>query len=379
MLYQLIVAGCLLGFLANLILNLRSLIVPSHKDSLPEPPLVSVLVPARNEEANIGKCLESLSRQDYPNYEVIVLDDNSSDSTAAIVSGFAAKDGRIRLIKGEPLPRSWAGKPFACHQLASQAKGSWLLFTDADTIHAPTMLRSVLPAAISLRASMLSGFPRQISNSWAQKVVTPVWQFVIMGWLPLWLVQHGRKAGLAIGQFLLFQKDEYWRIGGHEAVRARVLEDIWLGIETSRKGGRHVVVDLSNEVSCNMYRDIGATWKGLARSIYSVIAISPPALAALVLAAWVFYIAPFYTLWHELFIFPFPSPWLNVVIFQVGIIIVMRLLCDLHFKSSIIAAILHPVGISFLFLDVLYAGARRLIGPGIPWKDRVYEKGSGVN
>lgn len=381
MLYQIIVAGCLLGFLVNLILNLRSLKLPSAEDPLPEPaPLISVLIPARDEETNIGKCLASLQQQDYPNYEVLVLDDNSSDDTAAIVSSFAAGDKRIRLIHGQPLAHGWTGKSFACHQLAAQARGSWLLFTDADTIHAPNMLRSVLPMAIKTRASLLSGFPRQLANSWLQRVVTPIWQFIIMSWMPLWALQYGRKpkAGLAIGQFLLFPKEEYWRIGGHRAVRAKILEDVWFGIETTRKGGRHVVVDLSNVVSTNMYPNLGATWKGLARSIYSVIAISPAALVGLIIAAWILYMAPFYTLWNDLFVLESPRPWLHMVVFQVVIIIVMRLICDIRFKNSVLSSFLHPIAISFLFLDVLYAGGLRIIGQGTRWKDRVYEKSSGI-
>ena len=381
MLYQLIIAGCLIGFLLNLILNLRSLRVPLADSQTPEPaPLISILIPARDEEANIASCLESLQRQDYPNFEILVLDDNSSDNTAAIVRQIASGDERIRLLNGEPLPESWAGKPFACHQLAKEAHGSWLLFTDADTIHAPHMLRSVLALAISLNASLLSGFPRQLANSLPQKIVTPVWYFIILSWLPIWWLQRSQKPkpNLAIGQFLLFPRDEYWRIGGHKAVKSKILEDLWLGMETNRHGGRHIAVDLSSVVSCNMYRDLGATWKGLARSIYSIVALSPAALAGLIIAGYIFYLAPFYSLWNEFFSAAAPSAWRTVIIFQVSIVLVKRWLADSHFRSPLISTIMHPIGFSFLFLDVLYASARRIVSPGINWKDRLYGKGSGV-
>jgi len=131
MLYQVIITAGLVGFMINLILNLRCLKTPRVDSKVPEPaPLVSILVPARDEEVNIGACLESLQKQDYPNYEVLVLDDNSVDRTAGIVSQIAAEDNRIQLIRGEPLAENWAGKPFACYQLAQKSRGSWLLFVD---------------------------------------------------------------------------------------------------------------------------------------------------------------------------------------------------------------------------------------------------------
>lgn len=381
MLYQLIIAGFLLVFLVNLILNLRSLRVPLANSKAPEPaPLVSVLIPARDEGANIASCLESLQRQDYPNFEILVLDDNSSDDTAAIVRRIASGDNRIRLINGKPLPKGWAGKPFACHQLAGEARGDWFLFTDADTTHAPHMLRSVLSLALELKTSLLSGFPRQLANSLPQKIATPVWYFIIMSWFPMWLFQRSRKpkVSIAIGQFLFFPRDEYRRIGGHEAVKSRVLEDIWLGIETNRHGGLHMAVDLSSVVSCNMYRNLGDTWKGLARSIYSVALLSPAALVGLIIAAYLLFLSPFYTLWNELFVFPTPSAWRNVIIFQVSVIMAMRWLVDSHFRNPLISTLMHPLGFSFLILDVIYALSCRILGTGIQWKDRLYGRKAGI-
>jgi len=381
MLYQLIIAGFLLVFLVNLILNLRSLRVPFANSRAPEPaPLVSVLIPARDEGANIASCLESLQRQDYPNFEILVLDDNSSDDTAVIIRRIASGDNRIRLINGKPLPKGWAGKPFACHQLAREARGDWFLFTDADTTHAPHMLRSVLSLALELKTSLLSGFPRQLANSLPQKIATPVWYFIIMSWMPIWLLQRSRlpKMSMSIGQFLFFPRDEYRRIGGHEAVKSRVLEDIWLGIETNRHGGRHMAVDLSSVVSCNMYRNLRDTWKGLARSIYSVALLSPAALVGLIIAAYLLFLSPFYTLWNDLFVFPAPSAWRNVIIFQVSVIMAMRWLVDSHFRNPLISTLMHPFGFSFLILDVIYALSCRILGTGIQWKDRLYDRKAGV-
>ena len=381
MLYQGIIAFGLVIFMLNLTLNLRSLKTLRCDDKAPEPaPLISVLIPARDEELNIATCLGSLQKQDYPNFEILVLDDNSSDNTATIVEQIAAKDSRIQLFRGEPLPKDWAGKPFACYQLAKQARGSWLLFVDADTTHAPYMLRSALAQALRLKSSLLSGFPRQLATSLPQKIAIPVLYFIILSWLPLWWLQRSRepKPSLAIGQFLLFPREEYWRIGGHEVVKSRILEDVWLGIEVSRRGGRQVAVDLSPAVSCNMYHNVGAMWEGFIKWVYSVLALSPPALAMMMVAAYFFFLLPFYSLWRELFVVVAPSSLRAVVISQVAMILLMRWLVDNRFKEPVVSIFLHPVGLSFLFLASFCAVFRRAAGAGVRWKERLYSRESNV-
>jgi chlorobactene glucosyltransferase len=381
MLYQLIIAAGLVIFLANLLLNLKNLRVPDSRAAVPRPaPLISVLVPARDEEDNIEACLESLLGQDYPNFEVLVLDDNSEDNTAAIVSRMAVRDSRLRLIRGSPLPTDWAGKPFACYQLAREASGSWLLFVDADTTHAPHMLRGVLAMAEEAGASLLSGFPRQLADTLPLKIVMPLMYFVILGWLPLWWLRRSvrPRPSLAIGQFLLFPAAEYWRIGGHKAVQSRIVEDVWLGIEMSRRGGRHVVVDLSSVVSCQMYASISAAWSGLGRSIYSITAMSPVGLLGLVLAAYFFYVVPFYWLWNGIFMSDVPFTWLVVVAFQVAVIMLIRWLVDNRFKEPNISVWFHGFGFLFLFVNVLYFSGRWLVGAGVSWKERVYGREESV-
>jgi chlorobactene glucosyltransferase len=377
MIYQAIVAVLLVVFAINLILNLRALRRPDRNSKIPEPaPLVSVLIPARNEEENIETCLKSLQKQDYSNLEVLVLDDNSTDRTAELVERIADKDDRIKLLKGQPLPEGWAGKPFACYQLAEKAKGSWLLFVDADTNHAPHMLRSTVALALELKPSLLSGFPRQLAVSIPEKIGMPVLYFVIMSWMPLWWIQRSKepKPSLAVGQFLLFSREDYWRIGGHKAVGSRILEDVWLGVETVRHGGRHIAIDLSSMVSTRMYQGMRGMWEGLVRSIYAIVAISPVALFGLLIAGFVFYLAPFYWLWNAYFSAAAPTDWRYIVIFQVAMIIFMRWLVDNRFKEPFISAFVHPVGFSFLILAVMYAGWRLVIGKSVRWKDRLYRE-----
>ncbi len=381
MLYQIVIAVLLVIFAVNLILNLRTLKRPDRNARIPEPsPLVSVLIPARNEEENIKTCLESLQKQDYPNFEVLVLDDNSVDRTAEIVSQIVARDDRIQLIKGESLPEDWAGKPFACHQLAERARGSWLLFIDADTMHAPHMIRSVLALAIEAKASLLSGFPRQMAESLPEKIAMPILYFVIMGWIPLWWLQRSKepKPSLAIGQLMLFPGEEYWRIGGHEAVSSRILEDVWLGVETVRHGGRHIAVDLSPVFWTRMYQNVGTMWEGFVKWIYSVAALSPVAIVGLLAAGFFFYLAPFYWVLNGFLSAAAPTDWRFIAVFQVAMILFMRWLVDDHFRQSLLSTFLHPLGFSFLFAAGLYGGWRQAVGLGVRWKERLYGETSRV-
>ena len=381
MIYQFIIAFCILVFAINLFLNLRTLIRPPLNTIVPKPvPLVSILVPARNEEKNIKACIQSLQHQEYPNLEILVLDDNSSDRTADIVKQMAVSDPRIQLFFGEPLPEGWAGKPFACYQLARKAHGSWLLFVDADTTHSPKMLPSIINLSLDLKPSLLSGFPRQLTTFLPQKIAIPVMYFIILSWLPLWWIQSSQKPrpSLAIGQFLLFTAEDYWRIGGHQAVKSRILEDVWLGIEITRHGGRHIAVDLSQVVSCNMHRDFGVMKEGFIRWCYSVAVLSPLALIAMIVAGYLCYLAPFFWLWQGLTVVSYALHWQAVVIFQVVVILLVRLRLNYYFKESVVSSLLHPFGFTFLVLCGFWAIYRQVTGIGVNWKKRIYDRKSFV-
>jgi chlorobactene glucosyltransferase len=238
------------------------------------------------------------------------------------------------------------------------------------------MLRSVLPIAIEAKTGMLSGFPRQLANSLPQKIAIPVLYFVIMSWLPIWWLHRAHKPSLAIGQFLLFPREDYWRIGGHRAVKSRIIEDVWLGVEINRSGSRHIAIDLSPVVSCNMYHNVGAMWEGFIKWMYSVAAMSRIFLALLLAAAYFFLLAPFYWLWQELFVAS--TGWGAIIVFQVVVIFGMRWLVDSRFKEPVVSAFLHPIGFTFLFLTAIYAGSRHVVGAGVRWKKRLYSKESAI-
>jgi chlorobactene glucosyltransferase len=232
----------------------------------------------------------------------------------------------------------------------------------------------VLALALELNTSLLSGFPRQVAKSFATKIVIPVMYFILLGWLPLWWL-HGTKKpkpSMAIGQFFFFSKDEYWRIGGHKAVSDKIIEDVWMGIEVSKHGGRHIAVDLAPVVATHMYRDIGDMWSGLGKSIHSVVAMAPGAIIGLIAAAYLCYFAPFYWLWNGFFMGPETLLWRGLVVLQIAIMLFMRWLADSRLREPGISMWFHPLGLAFYLLNVVYSGGKWLLGAGITWKERFY-------
>jgi len=382
MLYQQIVCILLAAILFNLLLNLRALRKPKSDIELPAPaPLISILIPARNEEANIGVCLESLRQQDYPNFEILVLDDSSTDGTADIVARIAAEDSRVRLLKGQPLPSGWAGKTFACHQLAQEARGSWLLFTDADTVHVASMLRRVLGVALVSRAALISGFPYQRTSSIWQKTAMPIlFYFMLLCWMPFWWLQRSRctTPSVAIGQFLFFSAREYRSIGGHEAVKSRMVEDVWLGIEVSRHKYRQLTLDLSSLVSCQMYREFGTMWDGITRWFYTAASLSVVTLVVMIAVVLILFLAPFLWLVYGLLLGQPALAWEVLVALQVGIVFLARFLAGRRFSQPKTSIILHPIGVAFLLLVSFYASYQYLTGAGVKWKGRLYDSGSQI-
>lgn len=376
MLYQAAVSVLLLLLLLNILLNLRSLKRARSEADLPDPaPLISVLIPARDEEANIGACIDSLRRQDYPNYEILVLDDASTDGTSEIVARIAAEDGRVTLLRGDPLPDGWAGKPFACHQLAQRARGSWLLFTDADTVHAPSVLRHVLCTALESQAALISGFPHQRTTSIWQKMALPIlFYFLLLCLMPLWWLQRTKRPlpSIAIGQFMFFSAREYHSVGGHEAVKDCIIEDVAVAREIARHNYRQLTLDLSELVSCQMYRGVGPMWEGIARWLYTVASMSAVGLAVIMVVATLLFLAPFLWLAHGLLVSQPAASWQALVTGQVVLLLLGRFLVGRRFSQPKSSVILHPIGFGFLLVIGLYAGYRCVTGAGVKWKGRVY-------
>lgn len=238
----------------------------------PFSPKVSILLPVRNEEINVLACLGTLLNQDYSDYEVIVIDDCSTDGTWELLNSIAAGYDKLKIFRGMPLPPGWLGKNWACHQLAQRATGDLLLFTDADTRHQPDTLSRAVNCINNTGVQMLSVLPRQELFTWAEKLSIPIIYWALMSFSPLLLAFRMRVPFLAfaIGQYMLFQAHAYRSIGGHDAIKGSVLDDIELTRRLVKAGWRWNLIDGSQSIQCRMYADFKHVHEGLAKNLFSV-------------------------------------------------------------------------------------------------------------
>jgi chlorobactene glucosyltransferase len=241
-------------------------------------PRLSVLVPARDEEANIGPCVRSLLGQEYPDFEVLVLDDASSDGTGQILAALAEEHDRLRVLVGRPLPSDWLGKHWACHQLAQAAESELLLFTDADTRHNPHTFRDGVAALLAEEADLLTALPCYEVVSWGERLVIPVLAWSIFSFLPLGLAHRLRLPALSAsaGQFMLFRRRAYEQVGGHAAVRQQVVDDLALGWRIKAHGLRWRLVDGGRHIRCRMYQSFRGVYDGLSKNLLAAFGYNVP-------------------------------------------------------------------------------------------------------
>lgn len=385
--YHLVILGALLLVSANVLANIATFDGLRPAEPPADAPLVSILVPARDEERSIETCVGSLLAQDYPNCEVLVLDDHSEDQTGAIVArliaGAKAKNPRMHaaLIRAEPLPAEWTGKNWACHQLSQAARGRFLFFTDADTQHAPGTVTATVDYAVRNRAGLVSAWPRLVTGTLGEKLVVPVILLVGFAFCPLWLqrwVQERperarnrdvRGMGVANGQFMFFKRGTYEKIGGHAAVRSHVVEDVSLGREVAERipeGERLFNCAALQFSQVRMYRSFRETWDGFTKNMRAVFDEQR-------VTFWLFggvqcacFLGPFVAL----FLTRPPALW--IVVAQIGIIFAIRFLLAARFRTSRLGALLHPFGVLALMLIGLNSWWRST-GAGVVWKGRTYK------
>ena len=233
------------------------------------PPFVSILVPARDEAPRIARTVGLLLAQAYPRFELILLDDASTDGTAERALEAARGDSRFRLLRGQPLPAGWIGKNWACHQLSEAARGEVLLFTDADVFWSPQALAAIVARLTRSRADLLAVFPTQQTESLAERLVVPLMAMTVLGYLPVWAVHFipWSVFSAANGQCLAFRRAAYERIGGHAAVRAVIVEDMALAGRIKRAGLRLRLADAAGLVVTRMYANWCEVRNGFAKNI----------------------------------------------------------------------------------------------------------------
>jgi hypothetical protein len=230
-------------------------------------PLISVLIPARDEAARIGACLAGLADQTYRNFELLVVDDHSTDATATIVRSYVAQLPTLEVVPSAALPDDWAGKCWACWQAAGSARGDWLLFLDADVIPLPELLAALVTRAESRSLDLLTLMPFQQLGSLAERVIMPAFFALLYSLYPLDQVSDPRSSiAFANGQCLLIRREVYFAIGGHQAVRASILEDTELGRIVKAAGYRLEAAIAPNLIEARMYTGWASLAEGLGKN-----------------------------------------------------------------------------------------------------------------
>ena len=336
-----------------------------------------MILPARNEEHNLERCVRSLLASSYPSFEVIVVNDRSTDATGALADRLASADPRLRVVHGSERPDDWFGKPWACWQGFERSKGALLLFTDADTVHGPELLPRAVAALTAEGVDLVTVMPRQEMIGFWERVVQPFF-FLMLG---LRFGTPGRinrnrnpRHAIANGQFILVTRESYESVGGHRAVKDTVIEDLMMAVTYLNAGKRHLFALADRDMTTRMYTTLPSIVEGWSKNFFmgamatmrskplayagALWGLSVPALFLLPLAALVLGITT-----HRL-------PWL---VFGVAAYGGATLLIGLILRSAQVPqryGLLHPLGAAVQAWIILRAVRR---GTGrIEWKGRTY-------
>ena len=332
---------------------------------------VSVLIPARNEAENIAQALDCVLANQGVELEVIVLDDDSTDTTAEIIQNYATQDNRVHYIKAPALPAGFNGKQHACAVLATQAQYPWLLFIDADVhITADAIVRTVIYAK-QHNQQLVSGFPKQKTTTWLEKIFIPLMHFLFMGYLPLIGMKLTKMAGFGAGcgQFLFFDRQAYETTGGHQAIIQCMHDGLALPRLFRKQGYRTDVADITDICECHMYDNWQDLWNGFSKNATEGMA-KPIALPIWTLLLFGGHVLPYILLPVSLI------GSLPVLSFVSGLAIficyVQRLTLAIRFQHALSSILWHPVAILLLLVIQWVALFNAYQGKSASWRDRAY-------
>ncbi|PWC76268.1 glycosyltransferase family 2 protein [Azospirillum sp. TSH64] len=345
-----------------------------------EPPpgtAVSILIPARNEEAGIAAAVDAALLSRGVDVEVVVLDDHSTDRTAEIVQAIAARDPRVRLESAPPLPPGWSGKQHACQMLAGLARYPVLLFQDADVRLSPTAARRVGGALLAGERGLVSGFPREETGTLAEALVIPLIHFLLLGYLPMAAMRRSTdpRFAAACGQLISVRRDAYLKAGGHAAIATSLHDGVTLPRAFRRAGQGTDLFDATGFARCRMYRGWREVWSGFSKNATEGMA-TPAALPVWTLLLFGGHVLPWILLgWAALH--PLPVPALVLAGLAAGAGLAFRLLLAVRFRQSVVGALLHPVGVLIMLAIQWTALLRARHGKPSEWRGRAYPAATG--
>jgi len=359
----------LTGLIGIAILNAFAFPRLQHRSCL-DMPLVSILIPARDEAAVIAQTLHCLLTQDYPRFEILLLDDHSHDDTVQLALDAAAGDPRLRLVHSRPLPKDWLGKNWACHQLSQLAAGDIWIFTDADVHWQPGALSAIAMHFQAVRPDLLTVWPQQITQSWTERLVVPLISFSVNAYLPILAVHYipWRSLTAVNGQCLVFRPAAYRQIGGHSDVRSSVVDDMSLGWNIKGAGLRLRLVESDGMLQTRMYHNWAQVQRGFAKNILAGHNDSVLLLLFSTFFHWSLFLFPW--LWLLLgWIRPGDLyPWGPLILTAMGIL--LRALTAWVSRQRLWDAIFMPVSTILMTIIAAQALWWRKHG-GLQWKGRI--------
>ena len=325
-------------------------------------PVLSVLVPARDEARNIGETVRCILASEDVELELIVLDDHSTDATRAILA--AIPDSRLRVASAPPLPAGWSGKQHACAELATLARHDLMVFLDADVRLAPDALVRITHVMATPGIGLASGFPREVTRSWAEHLLLPLIHFLLLGFLPIRLMRHfvAPSLGAGCGQLMAVHRKAYAQAGGHTAIRGSRHDGLTLPRAFRRAGIMTALFDASRLASCRMYLNATEVWEGLTKNATEGMA-TPIALPMWTILLGVGQVLPLPLLLLD------PGA-LAAAALACGY--VTRLLLAWRFRGSLLGAALHPLGVAALLVVQWAALLRAVRGRPSTWRGRAY-------
>ena len=332
-------------------------------------PMISVLIPARNEEKRIVPTLEGILNQEYSNFEVVAIDDNSSDMTWNVIKAYADKNECMTALQGKRLPEGWKGKPYAMVQLADVAKGEIFVFLDADIVPTPDFLSWVTDRLFHHKADSMSAFARHRARSVREYIFFPLVYFVNLVLASFWLIEFTKQSlfSHAIGQFMVFRREAYLNSGGFALVFDKILEDIQMARAMKRAGYRHVFLDACNVLSGFMYDSWEHTIAGLKRSIFEYFDKKLYPLVIMTFFVIAFLVVPAFLIPFALY-YSFPqTPW--IIWGNIGILLGWSIIV---FDRRLPWYVPFFYPIQFFYVVILGWGSvlDEVNGRGYDWKDR---------
>ena len=334
---------------------------------------VSILIPLRDEERNVGALLQSLKKLTYQNIEFLLLDDHSSDKTLNLLYEGTKNDPRFTIIRGKDLPEGWTGKVYACHQLSEHAKGQYLLFNDADLRLSPNAVQAALLLMNKREASMITGFPAFPVSLFLEKLLVPLQHFVVHFHLPLAPANRTNLPSFtaAHGAFIMVHKESYKYVGGHEGIRETLLDDIDLAKAFKKKGQRVILANITNVVTCYMYQTNREVWNGFTKNLFPGLGRSRFLIWILFIFYGIFYVGPLILLLAGLYAAITGS--LIVALFYPYVLIVLqKAWIDISTNQRVTLSLLMPLSAVAFMTLLIHSMRTGLRQKGYVWKGRTY-------